>query len=82
MKKKEFENLQEHLDGWAMGEDIDEVCEYLKGKGLEFADEGIDDGGEEDGEYIMYRVYSIGRYDVKLYYSNADYNVSWILYRE
>ena len=80
--KETFEEIKEHLDEWAYEQDVDEVCEYLKSKGAEYCDEGIDDGLDEEDEYLMYRVYSIGRYDVKLYYSNLERTVSYIEFRD
>lgn len=79
-KFKNFSDLKERLDELGH-KDVDEVGEFLKSHGAEFCDEGIDDGGDSDGEYIMYRLFSFGKHDIKLYYSNLDYVVSYIYYR-
>lgn len=77
-----YDELEEYLDKWGYGKDVDDVGEFLISQGAWFSDEGIDDGGDNDGEYIMYRLYGIGEHDIKLYYSNLDNIVSYICYRQ
>lgn len=80
-KIKSFEDLKNHLDEWAYGEEIANVEDFLEKQGAKWCDEGIDDGGEEEGEYLMYVVFSFNGKDIKLYYSNLDEEVSYIQYR-
>lgn len=82
MDTNEFEKLQDLLDSWAYVHDKDFVADFLRSKGFRFADGGIDDGLEVEGEYLMYETYSIQNFDVIIYYATTDYIVSYIDYRE
>lgn len=77
----EFDKLKEYLDGWAYGKNVDDVGDYLEEAGCRRYDEGYDDGGDAEDEYIMYMAYEVGKNNVILYYSNIDNLVTYIEYR-
>ena len=78
----DLDKLKDYLYVWAYGKDVDEVGRFLEKKGAKLNDERVDDGGDNEGEYVMRRLYSLGNYDITLYYSNLDYIVSYISFRK
>lgn len=58
------------------GMDVDDAVALLEEKygedNVEFVDEKIDDGGDEEGEYVMMRLYCIHDVDIRFYYSDCD----------
>lgn len=69
----------EQLEQWCMGKDINEVTEFLKNKfNAKYVDEKIDDGGDEEGTYVMKKVLSIGNGYIDLYYLDTDGIISYV----
>lgn len=68
----------EQLEQWCIGKDVDEVTEFLKNKfNAKYVDEKIDDGGDEEGTYVMKKVLSIGNGYADLYYLDTDRIISY-----
>lgn len=85
LNENETESTEED-DIWedCFEKDVDEAGELLKTRyGFRFADEKIDDGTDEDGVYLMKRVYTSEDYrkDVLLYYLDTERIVTHIDFR-
>ena len=81
-KGKKFDNLEmleDYLDENAIDMDFNEVGEYLESYGWEFSDSWVDNGGDEEGEYVIGRSYKNDKSQyINLYYSNYNPNVGCI----